>query len=60
MEPKPGIKTTEFWMALVVVAVSAVAATYTESPIAQVGGLIAGALTAAGYGLSRAKTKSEV
>ena len=55
---KPGIKTTEFWLALVVVTLGALAATFSEAQWAQAVGLVAAALTSAGYGMSRAKAKT--
>lgn len=56
-ETKPGIKTTEFWLALLVVFGSSVAAVYPTSSAAQVAGIAAGTLAAAGYGFSRALVK---
>jgi len=55
--PKPGVKTTEFWLALAVVVIGAVVAAYPQSPLAQVFGVVASALTAAGYGFARAQVK---
>lgn len=54
---KPGLLTTEFWMAITVIALGAIASQYAESPIAQMGGQLAAALAAAGYGFSRSKVK---
>jgi hypothetical protein len=56
-EPKPGLKTTEFWLALIVTAGVAVATVYEDQPWARIVGLVAAALTSAGYGLSRAIAK---
>ena len=55
-ETRPGILTTEFWLALIVTLLGALAAVYAE-PWAQVAGLVAAALAAAGYGFSRASVK---
>jgi hypothetical protein len=54
---KPGIKTSEFWLALAVTAGVAVATVYEDIPVARIIGLVAAALTSAGYGLSRAIAK---
>lgn len=54
---KSGIKTTEFWMALVVTVAGVVASVYSTQPWAQALGLVASALASAGYGLSRASVK---
>lgn len=59
METKPGIKTTEFWLALIVTIGGAVAAVYTEAPWAKVLGLVASALASAGYSFSRAQVKTQ-
>jgi hypothetical protein len=56
-EPKPGVRTSEFWLALVVVVGGAIASVYQANPMAQVAGIAAAALASAGYGLSRAKVK---
>lgn len=55
---KPGLKTTEFWLALIVTAGVAVATVFEDEPWARIVGLVAAALTSAGYGLSRAIAKS--
>ena len=55
---KPGWKTTEFLIALLVTAGVAVATVYEDQPWARMIGLVAAALTSAGYGLSRAIAKS--
>lgn len=58
MEPvKPGFKTTEFYVALAIIVLSALAAVFTNSELAKVGGMVAAALTSAGYGLARAHAK---
>lgn len=56
-QTKPGIRTTEFWLALLVILGGAVATVYPTNNAAQVAGLVAGALAAAGYGVSRALVK---
>ena len=55
-DPKPGIKTTEFWLGMVVVVFSAVSVVYAQ-PWAKVAGLVAMGLAAAGYSLSRGQAK---
>lgn len=55
---KPGIRTTEFWLALGVVILGAVASVYTESEWGRIAGTVAAALVAAGYGFSRMVTKA--
>ncbi len=57
---KPGIKTTEFYIALAVVVLGALPQVYDSSDIAQLGGLIAMALASAGYGFARSKAKEVV
>jgi hypothetical protein len=54
---KPGIATTEFWLALIVTIMGAVAGIYAEAQWAQVAGLVAATLAAAGYGFSRSNVK---
>lgn len=54
---KPGIKSTEFWMALVVVVGGAVAAVYADKQWAKVVGMAVSGLVAAGYGFQRAMVK---
>lgn len=54
---KPGIKTTEFWMALGVVLCGALAATFASAQWAQVAGMTAAPLTSAGYGFARSQAK---
>ena len=55
---KPGIKTTEFWLALGVVVLGAIASVYTDSDWAKVAGTAASALAAAGYGFARTAAKA--
>lgn len=55
---KPGIKTTEFWLAVVVTIAGAAATVYADDKWAQVAGIVAMTLSTAGYGLSRAVAKS--
>lgn len=54
---RPGLKTTEFWLALAVTIGGAVAAVYAETDIGRVAGMVAAALAAAGYGFTRANLK---
>ena len=56
-EQRPGIRTTEFWLAFVVVVAGATATVFVDSPWAKVAGIVAAALSAAGYGFSRAQVK---
>jgi hypothetical protein len=55
---KAGIKSTEFWLAMVVAIAGALATVYAESEWAQVAGMVAAALASAGYGFSRSQTKT--
>lgn len=54
---RPGLKTTEFWLALIVTVIGAIAGVYAETDIGRVAGLVAATLAAAGYGFSRAGVK---
>ncbi len=54
---RPGLRTSEFWLAFIVTFAGAVAAVYAEAQWAQVAGLLSSALTAAGYAFARAKVK---
>lgn len=56
-QQKPGVKTTEFWLALAVAVAGAVASAYSETDAGRIAGIIASALSAMGYGVSRALTK---
>lgn len=56
---RPGIKTTEFWLALTVALLGGLAGLYAEHEWAKVAGLLAAALTSMGYGASRARAKSD-
>ena len=58
-EPKPGIRTTEFWLALVVTVGGAVASVYAETEVGRVAGIVAATLASAGYGFARASVKRE-
>lgn len=58
-ETKPGVKTSEFWLAFAVTVMGAIASV-SDSPVAQVSGLVAAALASAGYGLSRGRAKAGV
>lgn len=55
---KAGIKTTEFWLAMVVALAGALAAVYADAEWAKVAGMVAAALASAGYGFARAQTKT--
>lgn len=55
---KPGIQTTEFWLALVVAIAGVITTTYAESPWAKIAGIVAAAGTAMGYGAQRAAVKN--
>ena len=57
MNTRPGLKTTEFWLALIVTLGGAVAGVYAEAQWAQVAGMLTSALVVAGYGFSRANVK---
>lgn len=57
-DPKPGIKTTEFWLSLAATVLCGVAASYADQAWAQVAGVIGAALITMGYGASRAKAKA--
>ena len=54
---RPGLKTTEFWLALIVTLGGAVAGIYAEAQWAQVAGILAATLVTAGYGFTRAGVK---
>lgn len=55
---KPGIKSTEFYMAMAVVLLGALASVYAEQEWAKAAGMVAAALASAGYGFARSKIKS--
>ena len=60
MTPKPGYKTTEFWLALAASVVSFVLASGMApeaGPIAQVIGFVGGVLSSLGYSVSRGLAK---
>jgi len=57
METKPGIKTSEFWLAFAVTLAGAFAAAYSSEPWAQAISITAAALASAGYSFARANTK---
>lgn len=54
---KPGLATTEFWLALIVTVVGAIAGVYADTDVGRVAGLVAATLAAAGYGFSRSNVK---
>jgi len=57
---KPGIKTTEFWLALIAMVLVAMPQAFGENAPqwVQVAGIIGAALIAMGYGVSRAISKT--
>ena len=56
---KPGINSSEFWMAVVVVILGAISVVFFTNPWAQVGGIVAAALVSAGYSFSRGAVKAK-
>ena len=58
MNMKAGIKSTEFWLAVIVALTGALATVYADAEWAKVAGMVAAALASAGYGFSRARVKS--
>lgn len=54
---RPGLRTTEFWLALIVTLGGAAAGIYAEAQWAQVVGILAATLVTAGYGFSRSGVK---
>lgn len=52
-----GIRTTEFWLALIVSVSGLLAARYSEHEWAQIVGMIGAALTSLGYGFVRMQVK---
>lgn len=54
---RPGLKTTEFWLALLVTVMGAIAATYAETDIGRTAGMVSAALATAGYGFVRSNVK---
>lgn len=57
-ETKPGLKTTEFWLALAVTVGGAVASVYADTDVGRVAGIVAATLASAGYGFARASVKN--
>ena len=57
MNPKPGLKTTEFWLALAVLVLGAAASVYAESDLGRMAGMVAATLASAGYGFARSSVK---
>ena len=55
---KAGIKTTEFWLAMIVALAGALAVVYADAEWAKVAGMVSMALASAGYGFSRSQTKA--
>lgn len=56
---KPGIRTTEFFLALIVTVGGALATVFAESEWAKVAGIITAMLSSAGYGFMRTGLKVE-
>lgn len=54
---RPGLRTTEFWLALIVTIVGSIATVYADTDIGRTAGLVSIALAAAGYGFTRAQVK---
>jgi hypothetical protein len=54
---KPGIRTTEFWLSIVVTVLGAVAAQGGDSVEVKVAGLVLAGLAAFGYAQARGKAK---
>lgn len=54
---RPGIRTTEFWLALLVTLLGGLSAAFAQAEWARVAGMIAAALSSAGYGFARASVK---
>lgn len=55
--PKPGIKTTEFWLSLAATVFCGIAASYADQTWAQIVGVVGTALVAMGYSATRSKAK---
>lgn len=56
---KPGWKSTEFWLTVAAVVLSALGAVYAPAEWARVASMIGGALTTSGYSLSRGMAKKQ-
>ncbi len=54
---KPGLQTSEFYMAMAVVLLGALASVYADAEWAKAAGMVAAALASAGYGFARSKVK---
>lgn len=57
---KPGLATSEFYMALAVVLLGALASVYAEQEWAKAAGMVAAALASAGYGFARSQVKKSL
>lgn len=57
-ELRSGIRTTEFWVAVVAQLLCAAAVVWSGSDVAKLGGMLGAALVSAGYGMARAKVKT--
>jgi len=54
---KPGVATTEFWLAFAVAVCGATASVYAETDLGRALAIVSAALASAGYGFARATTK---
>lgn len=54
---KPGLRTSEFWLALVVTIFGAASSVFSHNQWAQLAGIVAAAMASAGYGWSRGTAK---
>lgn len=54
---RPGIQTSEFWLALVATVAGGLSAAYATEPWAAAVGVVASALASMGYGFARASVK---
>jgi len=55
---KPGIATTEFWLAMAVALMGGLAVAFVDSPWAKVAGVVSAALSSLGYGYQRTALKA--
>ena len=54
---KPGIQTTEFWLAFLVAVLGGLATIYAEADWAKIAGIVSATLVSLGYGNNRALVK---
>lgn len=59
METKPGIKTSEFWLSLLVALAGSLSAAFSTEPWAKALGAVAAAFTAVGYSFARSQIKRD-